>query len=307
MKDQKNEMPALEMNQAADILNSVFKECGRKPNSVPMEALSSYTIYRKERFELQRGILVSLLVLFFLLPFLFIDSRFTVRVEAAGERKLPVYVIEVQSRLPVHRVTANVDGQNLPVYEAGSRTFTVEPTRNGTMTVEVSLLNRQNSSMALEVRDVDHTSPVLVSSEVTDREVRLFVEDAGTGLHLNKAYGVVMSFDATAGTSGETTPAEVAGTPSETTPAEAAGTSGETTPAEAAGTPGETSADAARAQQTAAAPASEDPEAENIISPIRTDPSKGMIVFAYPSQSMDVYIPDHVGNVLHLALKVAGN
>lgn len=265
MKENKNTVPELGMDRATDILNAVFKECGRKPNSVPMEALSAYTIYRKERFGLQRGILVSLLVLFFLLPFLFIDSDFSVRVEAAGERRLPVYVIEVQSLLPVHRVTANVEGQSLPVYEADARTFTVEPTRNGKMTVEVALMNRQNTAMKVEVTDVDHKCPVLTGSEVTGSEVHLYVEDAGTGVHLNRAYGILVPEG----------------------------------PASAGASDGEEDDPAVLTGIGA------DPEKK--IEPVRTDPENGLIVFAYPSRTMDVYIPDHIGNILHLALRVGEN
>lgn len=240
MKENRDGAPVLDMEQAALILNRVFKECGRKPNSVPMEALSAYTMYRKERFGLQRGFLALLLALFFLLPFLFIDSRFTVHVEAAGERRLPVYVIEVRSPLPVRRVRASVAGQSLPVYEAGAKTFTVEPTRNGQMTIDVALLNRQNTSLTVEVTEVDNRGPVLLSSEVAGREVRLYVQDEGTGVYPDRAYGV-----SSGGNGGE-------------------------------------------------------------VRPIRTDAETGLIVFEYPEEDLDVYIPDYVGNVLHLALRVGG-
>lgn len=234
-KEGYKQVPELEMDLAEEILGNVFRECGRRPNSVPMEALSAYTVYRKERFGLQRGLLISMLILFFLLPFLFIDSRFTIDVQAAGERRLPVYVVDVQSPLPVYRVTAKVKGMRLPVYEAAAKTFTIEPTRNGEMTVDVALVNRQNTSATVEVTDVDHRGPVLVSSRVAGGEVRLFVEDEGTGPHLKKAYG-----------------------------------------------------------QTAGG---------EIVSPLRTDEAKGMVVFAYPEGDLDVFIPDHIGNVLHLAMK----
>ena len=36
--------------------------------------------------------------------------------------------------------------------------------------------------------------------------------------------------------------------------------------------------------------------------PLETDEEKGEIVFAYPEEMWDVYIPDHIGNTLHLAL-----
>ena len=235
MSGQKKNEEALDQGVANEILEKVFKECGRKPNSVPMEALSSYMIYRKERFGLQRGVLATLLVLFFLLPFLFIDSRYTVRVEAAGERRLPVYVIEVSSPLPVFCVTADVRGQRLPVYEADAKTYMVEPTRNGEMRIDVALLNRQNTTCTVEVEGVDNKAPVLVSSGVVGGEVRLYAQDEGIGMDPGQAYGVT-------------------------------------------------------------------PDGERI-EPDRYDTEKGLIVFAFPETDMDVYIPDYIGNELHLALK----
>lgn len=238
MKAKNHKEEALGINEANDILEKVFKECGRRPNSVPMEALSSYTIYRKERFGLQRGFLITMLVLFFLLPFLFVDSKYTVHVEAAGERRLPVYVIDVSSPLPVFRVTANVKGQNLPVYEAGAKTYTVEPTRNGQMQIDVALMNRQNTTSTVEVTDVDNRGPVLVSSEVAEGKVCLYVADDGVGMDPGKAYGMT-------------------------------------------------------------------PDGERV-EPLRTDAGKGLIVFSYPKTNLDVFVPDHIGNVLHLAMKRKG-
>jgi hypothetical protein len=235
MKKRNEQEQTLDLREASDILENVFRECGRRPNSVPMEALASYAVYRKERFELQRGFVATLLVLFFLLPFLFIDSKYTVRVEAAGERKLPVYVIEVDSPLPVFRVTANVRGQDLPVYEAGAKTYTVEPTRNGQMRIDVALVNRQNTTDTVEVTGVDNHGPELVSSQVAGGEVRLYVRDDGVGMDPSQAYG-------------------------------------------------------------------ETPDGSRI-EPLRADEDQGLVVFAYPSTDLDVYVPDHIGNVLHLAMK----
>lgn len=235
MEHRKKEQPALDMREAAVILDRVFKECGTKPNSVPMEALSAYTIYRREKFGLQRAVLLALLAVFFLLPFLFIDSGYTVRLEETGERKLPVYVIEVSSFLPVYRVTAQVRGQNLPVYEADARTYTVEPTRNGQMRIDVALVNRQNTTRYVEVTDVDNSGPTLLSNAVRNRKVYLYVEDRETGLNLRDVRAVTAS--------GE----EVA--------------------------------------------------------PVETDDRTGKVVFAYPKEDMDVYIPDCIGNVLHLSMK----
>ena len=92
--------PKLDTQTAEKMLEEIFAECGVKPNSVPMEALSAYTVYRKERFYLQRGILIGILVLFFLLPFLFIDSRFTVDFAESGVRPARLHTSRDLSAAP---------------------------------------------------------------------------------------------------------------------------------------------------------------------------------------------------------------
>jgi len=63
---------------AEHILSNVLAACGRTPNSVPLEALTSYSNYRKERYALQRSLILLVLVLFLLLPLLFIAASISV-------------------------------------------------------------------------------------------------------------------------------------------------------------------------------------------------------------------------------------
>ena len=84
---------------------------------MPMEALSAYAVYRRERFFLQRGVLTAGLIVFLLLPLLFLLPEFDVHSVDRGERGLPVYTIEVHSLLPVGKVTAKLGTHALPVYD----------------------------------------------------------------------------------------------------------------------------------------------------------------------------------------------
>ena len=68
MSDKMEKDPKLDALAATKLLENVFEECNVEPNTVPMEALSAYSGYRKERFFLQRLILVIAIVLFMLLP-----------------------------------------------------------------------------------------------------------------------------------------------------------------------------------------------------------------------------------------------
>ncbi len=230
-----NKEPVLDMQDAQRMLEHIFEQCAVEPNSVPMEALSAYTVYRKERFRLQRRILGALLVLFLLLPSLFIRPVYTVDAQDAGDRKLPVYTVKVSSLLPVHSVRAQQKNRTLPVYELDRRTYTVEPTRNGDLRISVSLINRQEEVRTLEVSGVDRTGPALQKSSVEGGQVFLYVEDDGIGVDYSGIYALSAS--------GE------------------------------------------------------------YIMPLSTDEQSGTVVFSYPTEVWDVYIPDHIGNTLHLAMK----
>lgn len=221
--------------EAAEILDRVFGSCSSDPNSVPMEALSSYAVYRSERFSLQRGILAAALALFILLPLLFVLPSYTVSVEEKGERGLPVYTIDVQSIMPVGRVLAAVRNHALPVYEANARKYTVEPTRNGTLEIEVALVNRQSVKQEAEVSAVDSESPVLKEQVTGEDTFLLKAEDTGIGINYRKIY--------------------------------AKGESGK------------------------------------IYYPIEASDEAG-IEFEYPEENWDIFIPDHIGNTLHLSLKL---
>ena len=220
--------------QQASVLETVFNTCELDENTVPLEALSSYAVYRKERFSLQRGILATLLLLFFLLPALFLLPGLNLTAEGTGARGLPVYSLEVRSALPVLRVTAKIRNRSLPVYEDGAKRFSIEPTRNGDLDVTVELINRQSASLSRKVTEVDDRSPTLLRSEMTDETVALTVSDVGIGVDYREVYALTAS-----------------------------------------GT---------------------------VVWPLSTDADAGLILFPYPEENWDVYIPDYIGNTLHLAL-----
>ena len=219
---------------ASEILEQVFDACKREPNTAPIEALASYSVYRKERFSLQRGIAAGAMLLFLLLPLLFILPVYHVELEKTGERGLPVYRIQVDSLMPVGRVTASLREHRLPVYEADSKQFTVEPTRNGRLIIDVELFNRQGRRTIWEVSDVDASAPKLTGSSSTAETICLRVKDEGIGVSYRGVYAVSAS--------------------------------------------------------------------GKVYTPEAADDEQG-IIFPYPEEPWDVYIPDHIGNTLHLSLR----
>ena len=225
----------LTTNETSEILDKVFTSCGKDPNDLPMDTLSSYAVYRKERFTFQRAVTAMAMFVFLMLPLLFILPGYTVSVDETGERGLPVYTVEVQSLLPVDKVIASIREHELPVYEAGSKEFTVEPTRNGMLNISVELVNRQSVKSSHEVTAVDEKAPELVSSDTSDYRLIIKVKDSGIGVDYREIYAV--------GESGK------------------------------------------------------------VYRPTSADENNG-VIFDYPEEPWDLYVPDHIGNTLHLAVKL---
>lgn len=216
------------------ILEKVYSSVSQKPNSIPLEALSSYTVYRRERFSLQRGVAAGILALFVLLPVLFVLPRYQILSEETGSRGLPVYTVKVDNLLPISSVVARMRTHTLPVYEKNSRNYQIEPIRNGELVISVELFNRQSVTAICVVDNVDSKSPELTGSEIRDHLVYLFVSDEGIGVDYRDVYAISYS--------------------------------------------------------------------NELVYPVSYDENEGVIVFDYPSEPLDVYIPDHIGNILHLSM-----
>lgn len=221
--------------ETSEILDGIFETCGRPHNTTAVEDLSSYAVYRKERFTAQRTVLAAGLVIFMLLPLCFVLPQLNVEESGSGTRGLPVYDVSVRALLPVGRVLATIRDIELPVYEVSGREYTVEPTGNGLMTVTVQLINRQKVSKQVTVDAVDSEAPRLVDN-VSDKDtITLRAADDGIGVDYHGIYAVTAS-------------------------------------------------------GTQMLPLSADEE--------------GGIVFPYPEEDWDIYIPDHLGNTLHLSLRL---
>ena len=113
----KSKIPQLDIDTAGKILAQAFEANQMELNTIPLEVLASYSSYRRERFTMQRTILIIIMTLFLLLPFLFVPSSFSIQLqppgpeaEAAGTGFNPVYRLEVDSFMLVERVNATIGG-----------------------------------------------------------------------------------------------------------------------------------------------------------------------------------------------------
>lgn len=232
----KNTEPQLDIDKASQILEQIFKANNVPPNTVPLEVLAAYSNYRKERFSLQRTILIIIMVLFLLLPFLFIAPFFSLEMVSDTNGLNPAYEIYVDTFMPVNRVTAVIDGHNLPVYEVATHKYSIEPTLNGTMEVSVTLVNHQTITKQIEIDNVDLEAPAVISNKIDSKNLYLYVSDSGSGVDYECVKGI--------GLSGKECP------------------------------------------------------------PASYDESTGQIIFAYPDESLNIYIPDHADNTLQIVLTV---
>lgn len=173
----------LDFETASRILEQAFEANQMDANSIPLEVLASYSNYRRDRFTLQRTILVIMMALFLLLPFLFVPSSFTITEDYTLARSYnPVYRLEVDSFMLVERVNATIDGYNIPVYEMDAHVYSIEPSRNGRMEVTVTLTNRQTRTEYVDVTAVDREVPVATSCTKEGSLIHLYLSDSGSGV-----------------------------------------------------------------------------------------------------------------------------
>jgi len=180
-RNRRRDACTLKPEMAEQILSNVFAASGREANNVPLEALVSYSNYRRERYALQRSVIILVLVLFLLLPLLFLAAGVEIT-PLMAEDKNPVYGVSVKTRIPIRQIQAELGGRSVPVYEEESGAYIIAPRENGEMAVSVTLVNRQRTQANALVEAVDMEIPRLVSTAFDSAHVKLYVEDAASGV-----------------------------------------------------------------------------------------------------------------------------
>lgn len=178
----------LPTEHAEQILFDVFDSCGFEKNTVPLEALLSYANYRKEKYTLQKSAIIIILVLFMLLPLLFVTAELVVAVRFDKDNTNPEYTLKLKYTapfIPVDNITVRMNGRTVPVYEVNAHEFIIRPTDSGEMSISVTLFNQQTSTDVIPVVDVDGTPPALVSVETIGNTVKVKVRDEGSGLNID--------------------------------------------------------------------------------------------------------------------------
>lgn len=167
---------------AAQMLENIFRTCKKTPNTVPLSTLRQYSNYRKERFALQRTVILVILTLFALLPLLFIAGNFTVTPQYTQDTMNPRYHVKTASLLPVRHISAQINGTTQPVYEGGNGTYIIQPTQDGPMEISLTLINHQKTIQTIPVSGVDYTRPQLNEHKKTGNARLLYLSDEGSGI-----------------------------------------------------------------------------------------------------------------------------
>lgn len=178
-RKKKNEPDIVVVEQ---MLANVFSACQKEPNTVPLEVIMSYSNYRRERFILQRTLIAAMLVLFLLLPSLFVTAKIIISRHEDGDSLNPVYEVQVPSRVPISGLDASIGEYNVPVTEIDSHNYILTPTVNGEMCVSVTLINKQITTVQVPVTEVDMNAPTLVSTGFDDHFFYIYVEDDKSGI-----------------------------------------------------------------------------------------------------------------------------
>ena len=177
----------LNSDVADQMLQNIFNICEVEPNTVPLDNLKSYSNYRKDRFFLQKVILVIVMLLFLALPLMFIGPKIQV-LEQVTQEPHQSYHLGVDSILPITSVTATVDGVNVPVYETQKKVYSIEPEISGTMTVTVKCVNNQWTTRQIQVSTIDREVPVVTDDSLRGDYVYLYLKDEGSGVAWDKIY-----------------------------------------------------------------------------------------------------------------------
>lgn len=185
-----NKIPEMDREVVHRILENAFEANNMDFNKVPLDVLASYSNYRRERFTLQRVILVIVLIGFMLMPLLFIPPAFTMEQGEDVGRGRPAFNVQVDTSLPVRRVTAVIGGVNMPVYEVGENAYSVQPVMNGNMEVTVTLYNDQSRTVTQRVETVDTSPPVLLWDGYEGEYLNLYVSDKGLGINYEAIYAM---------------------------------------------------------------------------------------------------------------------
>ena len=160
--DEHTDIPELDTQTANQLLDNVFAACDVEPSVVPVEVLESWGNYKKHGFNLGRTLAYIFLILLILLPLM--------------------YSIHIKTLLPLHSVSATINGTPVQLQEEGSKEFKAAVSDNGTLKIKAVSFNGQTTTRSYKVLHLKKKKPVLKDSYSKDGYVYLEVMDTYSGI-----------------------------------------------------------------------------------------------------------------------------
>lgn len=96
--------------------------------------------------------------------------------------RMPIYSIHIKTLLPLHSVSATINGTPVRLQEKASKEFKAAVSDNGTLKIKAVSFNGQVAARSYKVRHLDKEKPVLKDSYSKDGYVYLEVMDTYSGI-----------------------------------------------------------------------------------------------------------------------------
>lgn len=144
--------PVFDSKDADLMLTYIFQSAHMERDEYSFETLLSYSNYRIRRRNLQKILLVIIIIIGALIPTILIrpklDLEATSQVTSNGHA---VYHAEVSTLYPVDSLNATMQGRLMPVTVNPDGTYLIYPLASGSMTVTATLMTARNTTVTIEV------------------------------------------------------------------------------------------------------------------------------------------------------------
>lgn len=172
--------PKMHLDIAGQLLEYLFFEAGIEPNNLPLDALEEYHQYRMNQLFIQRIALVIAVIFLLHTPLWFVTPSFSVA--SNTNHGIVTYEVTTPNWASVKSVTAQMDNQFVPVTQADKHAYTVKPTANGELFIQVTYFNNMVSDQAFNVTGVDRQAPEVIDSHLKSGIVTLVLSDDNSGV-----------------------------------------------------------------------------------------------------------------------------
>lgn len=195
-------IPALDTATANRILNAALEYNKMDPSSIPVEVLQSWGNYQATPFRIAKKFTYLLIILTLLLPLLVFKPGITAeRIEVSDKASsTATYQTSISGIIPVNRVTATLDGMQIPVHKNDGKEYTLEVSENGELVITAHAINGQVVSRKYEVNFLDTDKPEYLSSRTDGSYIYILVQDTFSGIDYDSISGIsLVSVDTDAG------------------------------------------------------------------------------------------------------------